>query len=222
MQRENTALGQSGDDYKRLRGLASAGFVSIRALEARDWSNDSEFFSDQMKYNPVLGEWITVELTPKGRGTPPQAAYWIATVGFAGNHVLIVAERKFDDVTGITMESDHDAKAEFTWHWQPTSVGEPMGCIPAPETATETFKLYDDGWRLLASSIGTPGRARAPGVSGWAPSPAEGPIVGWECRTVRCTTAADFVAQQSSGAVGAAAIERAAAHRRSLGIHETS
>mgnify|MGYP001602824968 CR=1 FL=1 len=157
VQRENAALGQSGTDYKYLLGLATAGFLTIRRLEARDWSTDRDYFSDQMKCNPVLGQWITVDLTAKGKATPPKK-YWFSGIGSAGGHFLTLAERRFVEVTGITTESDHDAKAEFTWQWEPTPVGEPLGFSRAPQCATATFKLYDDGWRLVSSGIVTEGQ----------------------------------------------------------------
>jgi hypothetical protein len=73
----------------------------------------------------------------------PQAGYW----------EIPVADRKLVEVTGISeakspLEGPTMAVVEFTWQFvRTTVVNTPVD--PKPHPAKATFKLYDDGWRLV-------------------------------------------------------------------------
>jgi hypothetical protein len=135
----------------------AADFYSIRELGPKDWTSDADYFRDQTRCSPMLGVWVVVTLLPKGEAAA-KSKHWARN---GTTHTLTIASKSFIDVTGIS-GGDQLQVAEFSWHWNPTPVGEtfdgPHGNgnrrggygAEFPHKSTATFKRYDDGWRLTA------------------------------------------------------------------------
>lgn len=86
--------------------------------------------------------------------------YWKSVVTPAGlsagipqeGGVIATHVKRFDSVTGISMNPDGTATAEFQYFWDPTDAGKRLGLTGfGPQPGTAMFKLYDDGWRLISS-----------------------------------------------------------------------
>ena len=88
---------------------------------------------------------VDVSLTPKGA---EESKGWKKISDKAW--MVPIFRREFIEVTGIMSSEPSTAVAEFTSRWIPTDYGKEMGAVTsAPETGNATFRLYDDGWRLI-------------------------------------------------------------------------
>jgi hypothetical protein len=63
-----------------------------------------------------------------------------------------IARKVLTEVTGITKRNPNEASVEFTYEWQLTAIGEkalkPVKGGNTVMSATASFRLYDDGWRI--------------------------------------------------------------------------
>jgi hypothetical protein len=70
-----------------------------------------------------------------------------------GPLAIQVARRELVAVTGIS-KAGNFADVEFTWHWLPLNkVGEALYDSGVRYVSTVGFRSYDDGWRVVTSSV---------------------------------------------------------------------
>lgn len=145
--------------YSEMDALRHLGLIDVR-------------LSPRRRPEPGYLTWtFSVEpfLTEKGRGVAP------GDHGDQAKPSVSIAEREFVEVTGITKAGGDTARVEYTWKEVPTEAGRAFvpgspenQSLPAPlqqtlagrnqtkdfskvKRATAVFRLYDDGWRLLAA-----------------------------------------------------------------------
>src|SRR5687767_14657902 len=136
-----------GPYYVKLQSLnIGSGYLTYRNMETKDWSSDRAYFSDQMKCNPAVGDWIVVALTEKGRAA---SSKWRRNTD--GSYTVNLGSRTFGEVTGITDGEKGTKIAEFNYSWKAApDVGDAFFLErKGVQNASAAFRLYDDGWRLM-------------------------------------------------------------------------
>jgi hypothetical protein len=92
-----------------------------------------------------------VVLTPSGVETVNSLTP--AEQGDKSSISLPVARRELVNVTGIAKE-DTSSDVEFEWKWVPLNeIGEALYSRDLRYKSTVGFRKYDDGWRMLDSSV---------------------------------------------------------------------
>lgn len=128
------------NDKNALELVSQAGLVKTTVIEPG--IGDPRFV--------VMGRIIEVALTPKG---VEQSHLWVKSPGPYGcNYAWTITTMKseFVSVTGIST-SLPTAVIEYQWRWVPTESGKQLGMKPSqPQTQSQRFQLFDNGWRRVA------------------------------------------------------------------------
>lgn len=123
-----------------------------------------------IKDNPPITAWYdvtktisakkAVDLTNQGQSQASKETDLFGNIQWS---FITAEDREVVAVTGIGVEGETEATAQFTWKWKLSTIGQALakaGCSPDGKTAgqgkdtnplregTAEFKLYDDGWRL--------------------------------------------------------------------------
>lgn len=67
--------------------------------------------------------------------------------GDVGSYSVLVGQRRFESVTGITGEGTVRS-VQYKTLVEPTAIGKMLEIEPQAEIKYATFVLYDDGWRM--------------------------------------------------------------------------
>lgn len=145
--------------YSEMDVLRQLGLIDLRLVPRR-------------RPEPGYPTWtfsVDPLLTEKGRGAADSGQ------GVQDKASVRLAEREFVEVTGITKAGGDTARIEYVWKEVPTEAGRAFvpsspeyQSLPAPlrqalagrnqtkdfskvNRATAVFRLYDNGWRLLAA-----------------------------------------------------------------------
>jgi len=132
---KDQVVGQSGSAF----GIRGGGLPDLRNYEKAGWIT---LVVRRCQFNSCA---VDVSLTPKGAS---ESTGWKKISDKVW--MVPIFRREFIEVTGITSSEPSTAVAEFTSRWIPTDYGKELGATPsAPETGNASFRLYDDGWRLV-------------------------------------------------------------------------
>ena len=130
--------GSIKENGKALRDLVSRKVINGVSWSYRDIGHVSKFIS----YEGV--GIISDDVKKYCRGTGKTQEYRDGDATCAG----LVAERRFDHVTGITGDQSHKV-VEYTIKVTATELGKRLKMTFSDERASAAFRLYDDGWRIV-------------------------------------------------------------------------
>ncbi len=138
----------AGDKGARLMQQAEAfkvvGLAQVNLQKSKDWNPFGKMSADPSQQCLMHGgRWVSIELTPVGREASKK---WTR---LAGTYLVTVAVPAVVEVSGITQGADKAVLAEYVWEYRPTDDGKALKFLTRRQTAIATFKLYDDGWRLI-------------------------------------------------------------------------
>ncbi len=92
-------------------------------------------------------------LTEKGRALIPS---WKDCSQFALPCMAFpTADKEFIEVTGIKVDKESQAEAEFSWQWKPNEAGKFFKMSNTnPHSCTVLLQHFDDGWRVTERALG--------------------------------------------------------------------
>src|SRR3989344_6688348 len=137
--------GKSRAQLQQAEVFRTAGLAQIKELGSGDWTSSAEYFRDMAQCPVYVARLVDIRLTAKGR---EESKKWLH---FAGSYIVTVGLPAMVGVSGITRAQDGSEEVEYVWEYRPTPDGNALNFQPNRKKAAATFKLYDDGWRLVTS-----------------------------------------------------------------------